>query len=72
MCNTYEHFCACLSPFDWHPFLSGCLYSDLNSLALDPSYAQAVKAPEISEVGHSISLKVNWTAGCVQAACSQA
>lgn len=35
--------CVCLSLFDWHRFLSGCVCSDLNSLALDPSYAQAVK-----------------------------
>lgn len=31
------------SLFDWHLFLSGRVCSDLNSLALDPSYAQAAK-----------------------------
>lgn len=58
-CATVMSISVCVSLFDWHPFLSGCPCSDLNSLALDPSYAQAVKALEISEVGHTISLKVN-------------
>ncbi len=42
-CATLMNVSVCVSLFDWHQFLSGCVFSDLNSLALDPSYAQAVK-----------------------------
>lgn len=65
--------CVCISLFDWHQFLSGCVCTLWSKLPrFRPPISSSCEAPESSEVGHSISLKVNWTAGCVQPACSQA
>lgn len=36
--NVSACVCMCVLPFDWHRFLSGCMCSDLNSLALDPPH----------------------------------
>ena len=41
--HLWAFLCVCVFLFDWHLLLSGRVCSDLNSLALDPSYARAVK-----------------------------